>query len=120
MPISVFNVCNAQTVTHSTYIYSDALNLNEIVSEGYFSAELKVTGTGTVKVEGLLSFDGITYLEPTTLADIFTGFTQTSGLGTNGREILSFTPPAANYLKFKITETGGVSDPVVTLKVAIS
>ena len=98
---------------------SAAVDLGAIKPNGYFSLQVTLSGSGTGKGEYLLSNDGITYLEPSSASDIFTGLTATGGPGSDGADIYSFSPEIARYLKIKITETGGSSSITVTTTLAV-
>lgn len=80
-------------------------------SEGYFSVQVAVSGSGTAKIEYLLSNNDVTYLEPTGAVDIASGLTAASGPGSDGHDLYSFSPPHARWLKIRVTETGA-SDAV--------
>lgn len=62
---------------------------------------------GTCKFEYGLTNNYTTYLEPSTAVDIASGITNASGPGSNGADIVSFTPLPATSMKIKVTETGG-------------
>ena len=116
MPINTFSMCEAQLIALSGTFYTPSINLNDFIQNGYFSAYLGVTGNGTCKVEYQLSFDNINWV--TGSSAVFTGYTKTSGLGSNGKEIASFTPAASDYMRFKITEIGAANSITITLKLA--
>jgi hypothetical protein len=82
--------------------------------DGYFSIQITLTGDGTGKLEYLLSNDGINYLEPSNASDITTGFTKTSGPGSDGKDIFSISPMVGHYMKIKATETGSSDTITVT------
>lgn len=96
---------------------SYVLPLERSNSEGFFSLQIAVTGDGTLKGEYQVSNDGVTYVEPTGATDIFSGFTKTSGPGADGKDLFSFSPPLALFVKIVLTETGG-GDSVVATAIA--
>lgn len=106
---TVFQIFDGETVTAGSTATSDAIDISGAV--GYFSIQVAVTGSGTASFEYLLSLDGADFFEPSSASDIATGVTVTSGPGSDGKEIYSFSPELAKYLKIKITETG-TSDSV--------
>lgn len=83
--------------------------------DGYFSIQVAVTGDGTAKFEYLISNDGTNFLEPSAASDITTGVTKTSGPGSDGKDIYSFTPLPCRWMKIKVTETGGADSITVTV-----
>ncbi len=107
-------ILNSETVTAGANTTSDAIDLNKYRPEGYFSLQVTITGSGTAKIEYLLSNNGTDYLEPSTGADITASMTATSGPGSDGKDIFYFDPEPARYLKIKVTETGGADSVVVT------
>ncbi len=95
------------------------INLRREADDGIFSIQLIVTGAGTVKVEYLLSHDGVNFLEPSSATDIITGFTVGSGPNADGKDIYSFEPELAPYMRLKVTEAN-VGSVVVTLILAVA
>jgi len=81
---------------------------------GAATAEITVTGDGTIKLELLGSNGGSNYVTPNGVSEIATGLTKTPGT-----TIYSFTIPAIRYIKFKVTETGGANAATVSVKVAV-
>jgi hypothetical protein len=124
-PITTYNVfqdttynTGAVTIAANGNYTSGAIDLREIVQNGIFSLEYLITGDGTCKIEYFLcSTKGGTYVEPTTAQDIGSGLTKTSG--TSGRDVITFTPEMAPFMKLKVTETGEANSVVVTLKLNI-
>lgn len=83
-------------------------------AEGFFSLQVTVAGDGTAKFEYLLSNDGVDYFEPSSASDIASGQLKTSGPGSDGKDLFSFSPEPAKYLKIKATETAGANSITVT------
>ena len=107
------------TVTAAADSTCDAIDLNKFRPEGYFSLQVTLTGSGTAKIEYLLSNNGSDYLEPSEGEDIVTGHTSTSGPETNGKDIYVFEPEVARFLKIKVTETGGAAAIIVTITILV-
>lgn len=82
-----------------------------VSAAGYFSVQLTVAGTGTARVEVLVSNDGTNFQEADGASDVMTG-------KTVGTSLASFTVPACKEFKLKITETGGANAVTVTAIVA--
>ena len=114
-PIKVVRTHNAVAIALSQNAASDIIELNRYVSNGYFSLQYYVTGDGTVKFEYQLSNDGVNFVEPSSASDIASSITKTSGPGSDGRDLVSFSPPPAAYMKIVATETGGANSVTVTL-----
>ena len=94
---------------------STAINLKDYDVSGSFAIQVILTGDGTAKGECLVSLDNSNFYEPSMMSDIFTGHIKTSGSGSDGIDIYDFNPPLHQYIKIKITETGGVNSVVVTV-----
>ena len=104
--IKTTKVLDAETVAAGETATSTAIDLNGPELAGYFSLQVALTGDGTAKFEYQVSNNGTDYVEPTGATDIATGITKASGPGTNGKDIYSFSPVPANYIRIKVTETG--------------
>ncbi len=112
-PIQAISIFSSETIAASGNV-TFTLDLERHNVEGFFSIQLAVTGSGTIKGEYLLSNDGANYIEPSTATDIFSTFGSGSGPGTDGKDIFSFEPELAKYLRIKITEDGGANSATVT------
>jgi hypothetical protein len=86
---------------------------------GLNSLQLTLTGTGTAKVEVLCSIDGTNFVDPSEVGDILSSFTATSGVGSDGKEVVSIAIPACVAYKIKITETGASNSVTVTAYVGV-
>ena len=111
-------IFDAVTVAASADSTSDALDLKNR-PEGYFSLQVTLTGTGTAKIEYLLSNNGSDYLVPSEAEDIVTAHTVASGPGADGKDIYIFEPEMTKFMKIKVTETGGANAVVVTITLAV-
>jgi hypothetical protein len=119
--ITVIKVFNAQSIAASGTATNpgNAIDLQRVAPNGFFSIQYLITGDGTAKIEYLLSNDGETFVEPTGSSDIGSSLTKTTGPGSDGKDILVFTPMLARWMKIKVTETGGAAAVVITLDLAI-
>ena len=115
-PIKVVELFHAVTVTGSGNVTSAAVDLNRVANGGFFSIQYAVTATGapTLKFEYLLSNDGTNFLEPSSASDIATGVTKASGPGSDGKDVVSFAPEPARWMKIKVTESAA-ADATLTL-----
>jgi hypothetical protein len=89
-----------------------AIDMNTYRVAGYFSAQLQVSGAGSVTVEYQVSVNGTDYVEPTNASDLFSGVGATGGPGADGKAIVSFSPVVARYLRLKLTSTGVTTSSV--------
>ena len=112
-------IFDAETIAAAADSTTDAIDLNKYRPEGYFSLQVTLTGTGTAKIEYLLSNNGDDYLEPSSGEDIVTAHTATSGPGADGKDIYVFEPEMARFMKIKVTETGGATAVVVTITLTV-
>lgn len=117
--ISSFRVFDADAVAASGTLLSEIIDLARYSTEGFFSLQVALTGTGTGKCEFLVSNDGVTFIEPTGATDVFSGLTVAGGPGGDGKDIFSFSPPVARFIRLKLTETGGANGITVTAWIAI-
>jgi len=115
--MSVTTVLSAVTVALSTTQTSAAIDLAGV--RGYFSIQYAITGDGTLTLSYTLSNDGTNYLLPSADSTIATGLTKTSGPGGDGKDIISFNPTIARFMKITATETAGANAAVVTINCAI-
>lgn len=118
-PVFTKKVIDSETISAGGNFVSEAIKLNEVVYQGYFSLQVEVSGDGTCKFEAEESVNGVDFLVPSEATDIASGVTKTSGPGSDGKDIYSFYPLVAGHLKIKVTETGGVNSVTVSAWVAI-
>lgn len=104
------------TIVASDDAESIPLDLQAYADDAFFSLQIELTGDGTAKFEYEISNDGETYITQTATADqIVSDFTDTSGPGSDGKDIISFEPEPAKKMKIKCTETGGVNSVTITV-----
>lgn len=108
---------DAVTISASGSSTSAVFPTNGILNgvSGFFTLQYAITGDGTAKIEYLSSLDGTNYIEPSSATDIATGLTKTSGSGSDGKDVISFSPIAAPKYKIKVTETGGANSITITV-----
>lgn len=102
------------TVTAGSSFTSGKITLDGLANLGYFSLQILVTGNGTAKFEYLVPAHENTFLEPSGASDIASGFTKTSGPGSDGKDRFTFNPDLTRAIKIKVTETGALSAIVVS------
>ena len=119
-PITTVGLFNETTITKNTSLLSMVVDLRDIAQDGIFSVEYIVSGDGTVKIEyNVCSTREGLFFEPSSASDIASGLTKTSGPGSDGHDFKSFGPELTSFLKIKVTETGTVSDAIITLDLNI-
>jgi len=110
--LKVIKVVDAQTIAAGGSYTSAAISL--AVDVGVYSLQFAVSGSGTAKFEYNITNDYTTYLEPSTAVDIASGITATSGPGSDGKDIVSFSPLPAASIKIVVTETGTTNTTTVS------
>jgi hypothetical protein len=115
-PITTFKLFSAEAILASGSATSEAIDLRLHAPNGIFSIQYAVTGDGTVKFEyNLGSTETGDFVEPSTASDIASSIVKTSGPGSDGKDIVSFTPELAPFMKIVVTETGTAEAVAVTL-----
>lgn len=112
-------------IPFSSIRYSRPINLKVEKLNGFFSLQLGVTGDGTVKAEYLLSNEpkpsttltDADWVTPSSASDIVTAHTKTSG--TSGVDLYSFSPPLANHMALKFTNTSSSAAATINATLAI-
>ena len=117
--ISNFIIFNAKSIAANANASSEKLDLRSLAANGVFSLQYEITGSGTVKFEYLLSNEdaATNMIEPSTATDIGSSLTETTGPGSNGKDILSFEPEVARWLQIKCSVT--LDTAVVTAWIAV-
>jgi hypothetical protein len=114
-------VFDAITIGASGSAKSVPLDLQAYAEEGFFSLQIALTGDGTAKFEYEISNDGETFITQTATADqIVSGFTKTSGPGSDGKDLISFEPEPAKKMRIKCTETGTANSVTITVTIVIA
>ena len=98
-------VHNCPAIAASGSTETDGVNLHN--RAGIFSLFYTLTGTGTGKIEYQISYDDVTYAEPSEALDVGTGLTA-------GSDFISFEPVLAPFIRLKITETGGANSITIS------
>lgn len=111
--ITVIDVFSNQAIVGSADETSDAIPLWAYKPVGYFSLQVHSVGAGAVvKLEYLLSNDGVTYAVPNDAPDIVTAHGA-------GDAFYDFSPELAKFMKIKATETAGNNITDLDVKLAI-
>ena len=92
-------------------IYTPTTGVNIEGASGHFGICGRVTGSGTARLDYMISADNITYVIPAGANAIISGYTSSSGPGGDGYFCTSFAPDYGRWLKLKLSETAS-SNPV--------
>lgn len=101
-------------VSGGASLQSAAINLGQWTDiAGWFSLHVELSDDGTGKFQAGSSANKSNYIYSASASDdIVTAHTKISGPLTNGIQIYQFSPITSQWLKIKVTETGG-EDPIV-------
>ena len=113
--IEIVTPVDGVTVEDGTPYTSESIRFgqtrNEPETRGSFSIQVDFTsGTGSVKIEYLLSNDETNYVVPSGGKPIASGIT----LADDDNGMFEFTPMVAGFMKLRVTVTG--ADTKVTVK----
>jgi len=115
-PITTQKLFNSESISASGSSISDAIDLRLMAPNGIFSIQYAVSGDGTAKFEyKLCSTETGDFVEPSGASDIASSITKNSGPGSDGKDIVTFQPELAPFLKIAVTETGGANSITVSL-----
>ena len=115
-------VFSSEAIAKSGTAYSHIINLSN--ASGHASLEITLTGDGTGKFEWVGTNDpsvsaASSFIKPAGVPDIVTAFTKTSGPGSDGHHVYSFSLSLVQRMAIKVTETGGSDTITVTGILAI-
>ena len=100
-------------------ITSDPVDIGAHVANGNFSLQFYIQGSGTsVVAEYTLSNDSVNYVQSSDGHTIATGLSSVSGLGANGRDLVSFSPPLAARMKILFWLSAGTGS-TITARLAL-
>ncbi len=113
-------IFDSETIALSATATSAVIDMGSTKPGGFFSIHVKdLTDDGTMQLTYELSADNVTYVTPSSASDIVTAHTKTTGPGSDGEDLYSFTPELARYMRIIATETGGANAIVVTAFIII-
>ena len=112
--ISVIAVLNKVALAKQG-VASGIVDLSRFDTEGFFSAQIELAGTGAVDVVVSLSNNGDDYITPSGFANLFSTFNATSGEGSDGKSLVSFDPVLCRFLKITATEDN--TNPITALTI---
>lgn len=115
---TVARVFDGETVAAGGSAVSDAIDVS-MAGADLFSLQMALSGDGTITLSYLVSVDGTNFLTPTGASDIGASLTKTSGPGSDGKDIFSFNPELAPFIKVKATETGSTNGVTLTADLAV-
>jgi hypothetical protein len=119
--ISTIRVFSARTIAASGSLTSQAFKLGSFSDvQGYFSLHVELSGDGTGLFQYAVSNNNSNFIISDDASDnIVTAHTKASGPDSNGIHIYQFSPITAQWVKVKVTETGGASNITVSAWLAI-
>ena len=102
-----------ETILASGVAYSIPISLDLLKTEGFFSIDRTITGSGTAKIEYMLTNKKLDpqlsdFKVPSTASDIETA-------ATSGTDMVEYDHRTAMWVIIRITETGGANSVVMTL-----
>jgi len=115
--VEIYPLFSAEEIPADSSSTSEILDLRG--RTGIFSVYYEITGSGTLKLEYLISHDGKNFVNPTGATEIGADLTASSGTDSDGKDILDFDPEIAPFIKIKATETGKSDAPTLTLSIAV-
>lgn len=119
--ISTIRVFKTREIVASGSLISQAFKLGSYSDvQGWFSLQVVLTGDGTGKFQASVSNDNSNFIISDDASDdIVSAHTKISGPGADGIQIYQFSPVLAQWIKIKVTETGGANSIIVTAHLAI-
>ena len=120
--VSSIRVFNARTIAASGSLTSQAFKLGSYSDiQGYFSLHVELSGDGTGKFQAAVSNNNSNFIISSDASDdIVTAHTDVSGPGGDGIQIYQFSPITSQWIKIKVTETGGADSIIVSAWLAIA
>jgi hypothetical protein len=115
--ISVINILNDVAIAKNEAAVG-TIDLSRFDTEGFFSAQIELAGTGAVDVVASLSNNGTDFITPSGMANLFSTFNASSGEGSDGKSIVSFDPLLARYLRITATEDN--TNPITALTIWVA
>jgi hypothetical protein len=115
--ISVINILNDVAILKNAAAFG-TIDLSRFDTEGFFSAQIELAGTGAVDVVASLSNNGTDFITPSGMANLFSTFNASSGEGSDGKSIVSFDPLLARYLRITATEDN--TNPITALTIWVA
>lgn len=112
--ISVISILNNVAIAKNAAAFG-ILDLGRYDTEGFFSAQIEVAGTGAVDVVASFSNNGDDYITPSGFANLFSTFNATSGEGSDGKSLVSFDPVLCRYIKITATEDN--TNPITAIDI---
>ena len=117
--IFVKKVFTAEVVAASGNTESEIIDLGGVTTNPEsFGLQVELTGDGTATFEALVSNHADDFIRPSTQPVVKSGFTKTSGPGSDGKDAFGFSIVPSRFLKIKVTETGTSDSITVTAYLA--
>ena len=118
--IVINRLWNSSTITTGTTSYSDIIDIGTFGKSGTFSLQYYISTAGvSVSLGYLLSNDYTNFVQSTEGNLIASGLTNISGQAANGRDVITFTPTMARFMKLAAWETAGATNATLTAHFAV-
>jgi hypothetical protein len=112
--VRIDKLFDSQVIGAGESATSDPVDIKR--TDGYFSIQYEIGGNGTLDFKYLLSLDNVNFKVPVSAADISTGVSSGSGIDGDGKDVVSFAPEPARWMKIAAQETGGSNAATLTLR----
>ena len=116
--VVVTKVFDAETIAASGDTLSGVIDLGSVSWTGTCGLQVALTGDGTATFEALTSNHLNDFIRPSTIPAIKTGFTKTSGPGSDGKDSFGVSLIPHRYVKIQVSETGTSDSITVTAYLA--
>jgi len=115
--METITLCENAVIGASGRLTSQPVNMQNL--EGYMAIGAKIAGNGTARIFYEVSQDGHAWATPEGALDVLSTITKTSGSGANGLVSAQFNPVLAPWLRLVLTETGGASPVLATVRLTV-
>jgi hypothetical protein len=104
---------DAKAITKNTTQYTDSYDFHQCAGDAALKIIITSSGAPTFTISQQCSLDDVNWYNPVNEAGALGGI-WTAHLKTAGAYV-SFTPVMADFIRFKVTETGNVVNGTVTI-----
>lgn len=117
--ITVKNIWSSESISAGAGVTSSAYDLGSFGDNGFVSLQVEVAGTGvSIAFDYIVSNSGIDYLKPSATSyggSIANQFTATSGTDSDGKDLITFEPELARFIKICANETASSTGATATV-----
>lgn len=119
-PITIKDVFENESIAGlETLTQSGSIDLLTTTANGILSVSIELVSTNAPEIDVyvLSSYDGINFVKDSVGYKVVESFFKTSGVDTDGKDILLVRPVLSRYVKFVVKELANESG-TITLKIA--